>query len=419
MSKLTELAWYLAGETDKNNHSIAWDFSRKQAVPYVASPVAGYLQEVNRFLFDGGLNIDVEAAESDDPRQLFVNHLVKYNNLQSSLESVWQTGAITGELLIVLRLSQGSYSFEWFDKTEFDYNEEAIKVKTVRSIDGVDYVYKLDITSLAYIEYPLVETRYASTFNWEANAEPVPHTYGFIPASVIKNQIKLSSRRGVGEFNFGACKLAAAVLMATFDAFENLRLFGNPFFISPDPDDTLKRLRARVQVLQKEANEDGGTIDILNPSAISAEHLQFIGALQDNFNHHMGVKLGTEIKSADVSSLTLRILNSATISRAEAKWQNYVEDGLKVAIERCLQMSAIDGILLNVNLKDYATYQLSFNRKKPYFVESPLEISQQLTVAQQLVDLGVDRVEALKQTVWPGLSYGQIEEKLRVNLEDI
>ena len=207
--------------------------------------------------------------------------------------------------------------------------------------------------------------------------------------------------------------------MATFDGLENIHLFGNPMLVSPDPEDTLKRLKARVQVLQKEPNEDGGTVDVLQYNAIEPEHLDLIALLETSFNKLMGIKSGTEVKSADVSSLTLRIMNSATISKAESKWQTYVEDGLEPMFETILKMAAIDGILLIVNINDEESYCIEITRKMPYFVESPSEVSQQLAVAQQLVDLGVDRVEALKSTIWPGLTYGQIEEKLRPNLEDI
>ena len=423
--KLTALAWYLLGETPKSQHSIIWDTSRRNCIPTISSPIANYLHEVNRFLFDGGLNIDVEEANSDDPRQQFLDTLVNKNRIQSSLESIWETGAIDGELLCVLRLSGNSYSMEWFSKWEFDYEDsldglQTVVVKAERLIDDVEYIYRLDIDSSQYTEYPLVEKRYAHNFDWAANAMPQPHTYGKTPAAVIKNKHSISKRRGLHEFNFAACKTAAAAIMATFESLENVHLFGTPMLVSPDPDDTLKRLKARLQVLQKESQEDGGGVDVLQYNAIQDEHLQLITKLEDSFNRLMGIRMGgADVRSADVSSLTLRILNSATISKAESKWQNYITDGLKPLFELCLQMAAIDGMLLGVNINDYSTYKLSITRKKPYFVESPLEVGQQLTVAQQLVDLGVDRIEALKSTIWPGLSYGQIEEKLRINLEDI
>lgn len=419
-NKLTDLIWYLAGETSKSNHAIIWDTQRACCLPVVASPISNYLHEVGRFLFDGGLNVDVEYVDSQDARQTFVEDLITKNSLQSSLESIWETGAITGELLVVLRLSGDNYSFEWFDKTEFTPGLNEITVETLRDIDGKTYVYKLDITPSAYIEYPLVEKQYAYLYDWAANQEVVPHAYQEIPAIVIKNAVTLGSNRGESEFNFGACRLAASVIMATFDSLENVHFFGSPMLASPDPEDTLKRLKKRIQVLQKESNEDGGTVDVLNYQAISEEHLKLIDKLENNMNRHMGIRVGGEAKaSADVSSLALRILNSSTISKAEGKWQNYVEDGLVLVFELALRMSAADGMLLMVNPSVPESYKVAVTRKMPYFVESPMEKSQLLSVAQQMVDLGVDRIEALKATVWPHLSIGQIEEKLRINLEDV
>jgi hypothetical protein len=207
--------------------------------------------------------------------------------------------------------------------------------------------------------------------------------------------------------------------MTCFDAVENIHLFGSPLLASPDADDTLARIRKRVQVLQKESGETGGQIDVLNFDAIQGTHLEAIELLKSNFNSFMGIKISDSGTRADVSSLTLRILNAATISKAESRWQNYVEDGLKPLFETALRMAAVDGMLAIVNLGKPETYAVTVTRKRPYFVESPLEQMQLLDVAQRLVDLGVDRVYALRETYWPNLTEDQIREKLRINLEDV
>ncbi len=422
--KLIELAKYLIGLTAKSNHGIVWDYNRKSCFPVVVSPMAEYLHEINRFMFDGGLNVDVDQADEKDPRQKFLETIVDKNKLQSSLESIWETGAITGELLVVLRLtSQGYYSFEWFDSTEFEaYYEESdlsiVEIKARRNIDDKVYIYRMEFTPEAYIEYPLVEERYERTFNWEAAANPVLHNYKMVPGQVIRNKVSINKSCGIPEFNFAACRMAAATMMTTFDSVENIHFFGSPLLASPDPDDTLTRLKKKIQVLSKESGEQGGQVDVLNFDAIQDTHLEIIDKLKANFNSFMGIKVGDSGIKADVSSLTLRILNAATISKAESRWQNYVEDGLTPVFEKCLQMAAVDGMLAMVNLAKPETYKVVITRKKPYFVESPVEKTQLLDVAQRLVDLGVDRVVALKETIWPNLTEDQIREKLRINLED-
>jgi hypothetical protein len=420
--KLIDLLWYMVGEQHKTNHAMCWDFQKSAPVPVVASPISQYLNEVNRFLFSGGLQVDLTFALENDPRQDYLDKVIQANKFQSILESVWVTGAITGELLVHIRSQDSLYKFDWYDLTEFEYNKDlgCICIETLRTIKDKEYVFKLDLYSDRLVEYKLIESRFVTVnFDWSKFATEVPHSYGFIPAMVIKNCNSINSSRGTGEFNFAAAKVNAAIMMATFDGLENVHFFGSPVLASPDPDDTLSRIQKRVQVYQKEANEDGGSIDVLDFKPIKGEHLQLIEKLESNFNNLMGIKVNSEVKSSDMSSLALRILNASTISKAETKWETYVEDGFKPLFERVLLMAKMDGILPQVSLDNTDSYDLTITRKKPYFDSSPLERLQQLQVATAMVDLGVDRTVALKETIWAQYSIQQIEEKLRLNLEDV
>lgn len=419
-SKLIQLLWYMVGEHYKTNHAIAWDFTRKCATPIVASPISSYLNEVNRFLFSGGLNIDLQYALGEDPRQAYLNSIISQNNFQSILESIWYTGAITGELLCYIRRKDSIYKFDWFDSTEFKTVDNHIKVETIRLINGKEYVYKLDIYDDQIVEYKLIEKRLViGNFDWSKYATSFPHSYEFKPCVVIKNSNSINSERGVGEFNFGAAKLNAAIMMATFNGLENIHFFGSPVLASPDPEDTLERIKKRIQVYQKEPNEDGGSVDVLDFKSIKREHLEFINKLEDNFNSMMGIKVNKEVSSSDVSSLALRILNGSTISKAETKWETYVIDGFIPLFQKVLLMAGVDGILSQVSKNNLDSYKIFITRKRPYFDIAPQEKIQLLQVATQLVELGVDRAMALKDTIWPNLSIEEIEEKLRLNLEDI
>jgi hypothetical protein len=428
MDELTEILWYLVGDIPEcSNHNSIYSKDKKKNLPPIVSPINRYIQEVNRFLFDGGLNIDVSNDNEEKLKTQYLEDVVNRNELQSNLYSIWETGVIEGEILVTVRLSGELYKFDFFSKREFNYyydnqgNLDEVNIEKLIYDENEDtyYVFKFDLNKKEFINYPLVEYKVAEQFDWNKNKTVVPHEYRFVPAKVIKNRVKISEDRGISDFNHAILKQAVSEIMAVYDALENVHLFGNPFIISPDPDDTLDKLKKRIQVLTSMPEADAGKLDTLNFNAISKEHLDFIDQLKDNFNDSMGIKSNNSDIGKDVSSLTLRIQNSATISKAESKWKNYVDNGLKPLLEKVLLMANTDGILSNVDPLDTETYNVNLTRSKPYFPTSPSEKVQQLNVATQLVELGVDRAEALKETIWSDLTLDEIESKLSGNLDDM
>jgi hypothetical protein len=67
----------------------------------------------------------------------------------------------------------------------------------------------------------------------------------------------------------------------------------------------------------------------------------------------------------------------------------------------------------------YSTPIFKISRKQPYFSVTEQEKLQSLEVANRLIEMGVDRVHALKETYYTHLTMQEIESMLRVNLEDI
>lgn len=418
--KIIELIWYLLGDRKGCTHATAWNFSRKEPYPVVVSPMAAYLGEVNRFLFSGGLSVDVFNATVGDPRQEFLNKVIRDNSIQSILDSLWETGAVTGEILGDIELLEnGSYKIKWYDATQFDYKKDHYDIKYVVEEDGTDCFFRKQIYVDKIVTYPLVPVSQERYFDWNAAKQEKPHTYGVMPCQLIKNRLRVGKRRGVGEFNFAACKMNVACIMSVFDGLENVHLFGNPMFASMDPDKMLAAIRKRIQVVQKETPEDGGAPEVLSFQAISAEHLDLIKLAKDNFLEFMGVSSKGDDVRGDVSSVTLKILNSSTISTAEKRWVNYVDDGIKPLLEKVMLMAGVDGKLGQINSAVYDSYKLTVHRRQPYFPESADERSKLAALASQLVDLGIDTAVALKETLYPGKSINEIAEMLKPGLEDV
>lgn len=413
-NKLVELIWYLVGERPKSDHSIAWNWSKRECFPVVTSPMANYLNAVNRFLFSGGIQVDVFSAEADDARQKFLDEVMRDNHVLAILDSLWEVGAITGEVLADIELLEnGKYNFEWYDATQFTYSKGAYDIK-FRVMDGeVESFFRKRIWRDRIDTWPLVPVKVERAYDWELQKETLPHSYGFHPCQLIKNSIQIGKKRGCGEFNFGACRMAVAELMTMFDGLENVHLFGNPIIASADPAKMLSAIKKRLQVVEKSIPEDGGAPEVLTFQAISEQHLSLIDKAHSNFMEFMGIQTRDNEVRGDLSSIALKILNSSTISIAEKKWANFVDDGLKPMLEKVLVMAAVDGQLGQVDANNYDTYRLTVHRQKPYFPESPQERIQLATLAQSLVDLGIDRTRALRETIFPGYSLAQIEEMIR------
>lgn len=410
--KQLELINYLVGEASSSTHSMIK--TGDKCYPTKSSLLKVYLNEVYRFLFAGGINVDVEDAEENDPRQEFIKDFISYNKLQLQLQSIWETGSTTGELLCVPYPypTKQRYILEYFDKTEFEPTYEAgditkIEVFAKRNIEGESHYYKLEIDSEFYYTYPLVKAKDVINFDWKKVLTKVPHEYNQVPAVVIKNKFDIKSKRGKTDFDLTALKIACAHLIGTFDADENLHFFGSPLFAAADPKTVLALMKKRIQVLPKEAPEDGGAPESISFNALSPEHLKIIEQHEKTFKQHMGIKSEEQQSSGDMSSLSLRIVNAASINTATTKWQNYVEDGLISLFQLAVSMAQIDRVILGSQ-----DTEITVVRKVDYFPPSVQETNLLLGVAEKLVYLGMDRSEALQMTYLKTYTKEQIDDML-------
>jgi hypothetical protein len=412
--EIIEITRYLIGDSKQIINDRLWNKSARKTYPAISPLLSTYLKEVNRFLFSGGITFDIQNGLEDDPRQTYINSLIKYWKLAPKLESIWVSGATYGDLGVVIKPQGNLFKLEWFPSTQVSIKEDKIIVLSPREIKGKQYVYRLDITDQEYIEYPLVPASMQNNFDWASAASGTPHGYGEKPFVLLKNKEDVFSDRGIPEFDCSALDLAISHLMVLYDGIENVHYFGHPWFASPDPDDTLARLQKRIQVLQKDPAEDGGSPEILEANSITDEHLSLMDRLESYFRSYTGLSSAYHELPAQISNVALKTLNSATIDLAETRWLNYVDEGLIPVLTKCLKFS---GLPL-VRVDNPETYMISAHRNKPYFAESVADRVQQLTIAEALVNIGMDRAHALRETFYPNLTTEQIREKLNPNLGD-
>ena len=400
-------------------------------LPLLATPFRRHLNSVNRFLFSGGVTIDVNNAVSKDPRQEWLKLMSRKVQLDTLLDSLWEKGAITGELFISIiqnadRYGNATEYFDYgvYDKTEFDADYDSYgnlleaTVTTVRQMDyenrgEIDVVFKSKYTPEAYLVWPPVPLEKAK-INDFGEPEEQPHPYGFVPGVVIKNTHNgTRGSEGVSEFDVASIELATEIAILMVDAAENLHYFGSQLVVTPDVKGTLKALAARSRVLQSLPDADGGKPETLDMKPMPQGHAEYVAQLNENLADHLGSPIVTDRVAGDTSSLTLRLLNAPIIDTAEKKWSAYVSSGVEELLALSLQMAAFEGILGNVNPMDPETYSISMSRKQPYFAPTPGEKQQSLSVVQSLVEIGIRPEVALEMEYFTNYSEEQIVQMLK------
>jgi hypothetical protein len=400
----------------------------KNRVPLLASPFSRHLHEINRFLFAGGLSADVVGQSAPDPRQIWVDNLIRHASLNSLLDDIWRKGAATGEIFIAFHqhtdldgAATTMFNLCVYDKTEFEptYDEgRNLKKVTVlstrckkspRTGKMEDYLFKVEYNHEFYIKWPEVPMEQAQRGDFTPPVV-IHHGYGCVPGVVVKNAGQDSLVRGRSQFDKGAIDMACDIAIQLSEASSNYHYFGHQIILAPDVRDTIKRLKAKSRVL--EMSKDDGEPKVLDMKPVPADHPKIIDDMTRRLLSHLGTPVVQDQLSADTSSLALRLLFSGSISAAQEKWEAYVTDGLEPLFAKLLKAAAFEGILGNVNPMDPSTYTVKFSRKQPFFPESPQEKSAQLDVVERLVLLGVRKEDALAAEFWTNMSPEEILEKL-------
>ena len=420
-SKLIDKIRYLYGASTGCSENPCYDSARRKTLPVQSSPLREYVNDVNRFLFSGGISITAEGLPSNHSAH---EYLKKHNEyLSKFLFNIWETLATTGDLLIVLNKTlEDRVGFEFFEYDEFKpvyQHGELISasIRTTVMVDGKEFVYRRVIDGETYKEYPLVLTSRERYHDWEKSYDEVPHGFEEIPAIHIKVNPSFNSNRGYPEFNISSVNQAASIVRIEYGLDENIEFFGNPLIDSPDPDATIEALNNKIQVLQKQPNEDGGGHTLLQPNPLSSEEIEYLKYKKEAFNKSLGISnpFETDSKDSSASGRALIIRNDAIISRAQTKWQEIVDDGLAILFEKLLRIS---GKLNHIFLGSF-DQKVKISRNLSYFTPTQEEQLKELDIAERLVDLGVKPDVSLQLTFFKSKTLEEINQLLRPNREDV
>ena len=253
--------------------------------------VASHLAQMRLFGIRQGVEFFPAQDNFGNQRKDFIDRVVKYNQLESRLDSVWDYFLCDGQGLFYIRPTNNNYRLYFFRKHEYRsyYNvdgelDEVVIIYHYRIRKGHGGHHPIgDATStghdqnkggvkryirLSIKRKTIEETHSESEISFESPYPSMPgktktlkNTLGFIPCVEIFNNPKGFSTEGVGEFDSLANHICTHdEMMQTMR--KNVTFFGNPTLLSSRPKTDLM--------------ESGGDANIQRPSI--ASNSGFVGA---------------------------------------------------------------------------------------------------------------------------------------------
>jgi hypothetical protein len=227
--------------------------------------VASHLAQMKLFGIRQGVEFFPSQDNFGNQRKDFIDRVVKYNQLDTRLDSIWDYFMCDGQGMFYIRPTQNNYRLYYFRKHEYRsfYNidgelDEVVIIYSYKVRQGFGYQQDIaaqGLTGMAtmgqggakrYIRLSIKrktieETHSEGEISFDTNYQGIPgktktfkNTLGFIPCVEIFNNPKGFSTEGVGEFD------SLANHICTHDEMvrtmrKNVQFFGNPTLLSSRP----------------------------------------------------------------------------------------------------------------------------------------------------------------------------------------
>jgi hypothetical protein len=227
--------------------------------------VASHLAQMRLFGIRQGVEFFPSQDNFGNQRKDFIDRVVKYNQLDTRLDSIWDYFLCDGQGLYYIRPTKNNYRLYYFRKHEYRtfYNidgelDEVVIIYSYKVRQGMGFQQDIVTSSLSgpatmggqgakrYIRLSIKrktieETHSEGEISFDTNYQVIPgktktfkNTLGFIPCVEIFNNPKGFSTEGVGEFD------ALANHICTHDEIvrtmrKNVQFFGNPTLLSSRP----------------------------------------------------------------------------------------------------------------------------------------------------------------------------------------
>jgi hypothetical protein len=260
--------------------------------------VASHLAQMKLFGIRQGVEFFPAQDNFGNQRKDFIERVIKYNQIDTRLDSLWDYFLCDGQGLFYIRPTENNYRLYYFRKHEYRsfYNvdgelDEVVIIYSYKVRQGFGYQQDIETTNLGgqasmgrggakrYIRLSIKrktieETHSEGELSFDTNYQVLTgktktfkNTLGFIPCVEIFNNPKGFSTEGVGEFD------ALANHICTHDDMvrnmrKNVQFFGNPTLLSSRPKTDLM--------------ESGGDSVVQRPSIAANSGFTGSGALSQS-----------------------------------------------------------------------------------------------------------------------------------------
>jgi len=260
------------------------------------SVVASHLAQMKLFGIRQGVEFFPAQDNFGNQRKDFVDRVIKYNQLDTRFDSIWDYFLCDGQGLFYIRPTSSNYRLYYFRKHEYRtyYNvdgelDEVVIIYSYKVKNGFGVNQDIQQTSISGMEgfggqgqkryiklsikrKTIEETHSEGELSFDQPVSVVPgktktyrNTLGFIPCVEIFNNPKGFSTEGVGEFD------ALANHIVTHDELvrtmrKNVQFFGNPTLLSSRPKTDLIESGGEGTVQRPSIAANSG---FTSPSALS------------------------------------------------------------------------------------------------------------------------------------------------------
>ncbi len=259
--------------------------------------VASHLAQMKLFGIRQGVEFFPAQDNFGNQRKDFIDRVIKYNQIDTRLDSIWDYFLCDGQGLFYIRPTQSNYRLYYFRRHEYRayYNvdgelDEVVIIYSYKVRRGFGYEQEIQAGSLTgpatmgqgakrYIRLSIKKSQIEEThsegeisfeqpqYSVAGKTKTFRNTLGFIPCVEIFNNPKGFATEGFGEFD------ALANHICTHDELvrtmrKNVQFFGNPTLLSSRPKTDLM--------------ESGGDAVVQRPSIAANSGFVGMGALSQS-----------------------------------------------------------------------------------------------------------------------------------------
>ena len=217
--------------------------------------INAHLSQMKMFGIRQGVEFYPEQDNFGSQRYDFIQQVIKFNQLDARLDSIWDHFLALGKGLFYIRPTQKTYRLYWFDKDSYRtfYSPEGeleevvviypYKVKSNKGFAGSQIGLSTDkrYMRLRITADTIEETHSEQELSFEGpqdfttiNKKTLDNTMKFIPCVEVFNNPDAFGTEGSGEFDWISNQIVAHDEMVK-NIRANLSFFGNPTLLSSRP----------------------------------------------------------------------------------------------------------------------------------------------------------------------------------------